>query len=171
MAANIEIKARVQNPAALKERAERLSDVPVQVIPQVDTFFKTEKGRLKLRELGNGAGQLIYYERVDDGGPKRSDYFLFETSEPEQLKSVLTRALGARGQVRKLRYLYLVGQTRVHLDVVEGLGSFMELEVVLRPDQSDLQGQDIANNLMSRLGVARSDLLEGAYMDMLEQDG
>lgn len=171
MAGNIEIKARVQDLAALKARAERLSDVPVQVIPQVDTFFKTEKGRLKLRELGNGAGQLIYYERVDDGGPKRSDYFLFETSEPEQLKSVLAGALGVRGQVRKLRYLYLVGQTRVHLDVVEGLGSFMELEVVLRPDQSDLQGQDIANNLMSRLGVARSDLLEGAYMDMLEQDG
>ncbi|HET9912673.1 MAG TPA: class IV adenylate cyclase, partial [Anaerolineales bacterium] len=77
-------------------------------------------------------------------------------------------AYGIRGFVRKTRYLYLVGQTRVHLDDVEGLGQFIELEVVMREGQSDAEGQVIAEDLMERLGVARSDLLEGAYMDLLE---
>jgi predicted adenylyl cyclase CyaB len=70
--------------------------------------------------------------------------------------------------IRKKRTLYLAGQTRIHLDEVEGLGNFMELEVVLRPDQSDAEGQAIANDLMKRLGVQEQDLIEGAYMDILE---
>jgi predicted adenylyl cyclase CyaB len=76
-----------------------------------------------------------------------------------------------RGVVRKTRYLYLAGQTRIHLDDVEGLGHFMELEVVLRADQSDAEGQAIAEDLMVRLGVRKDDLLEGAYMDLLEKSG
>jgi predicted adenylyl cyclase CyaB len=81
---------------------------------------------------------------------------------------VLELAYGIRGIVKKTRYLYLVGQTRVHLDDVEDLGSFMELEVMLQEGQSEAEGQAIAEDLMERLGVARSDLLEGAYMDLLE---
>ena len=78
-------------------------------------------------------------------------------------------ALGVRGVVRKKRYLYLAGQTRIHLDDVEGLGQFMELEVVLRDGQSDADGQSIAEDLMAKLGVRTEDLLEGAYMDLLEK--
>ncbi len=70
--------------------------------------------------------------------------------------------------LRKTRYLFLVGQTRVHLDSVEGLGQFMELEVVMQEGQSDAEGQTIAEGLMTELGVEQSDLLEGAYMDLLE---
>ncbi|HET8562462.1 MAG TPA: class IV adenylate cyclase, partial [Candidatus Binatia bacterium] len=113
-------------------------------------------------------GQLIYYARPDQEGPKRSEYHVYETPDPEHLKRVLELAYGIRGRVRKTRYLYLVGQTRVHLDNVEALGAFMELEVVLAPGQSDAEGQGIAEELMSRLGVERGDLLEGAYMDLLE---
>jgi predicted adenylyl cyclase CyaB len=80
----------------------------------------------------------------------------------------LSLALGVRGVVRKKRTLYLVGQTRLHLDEVEGLGEFVELEVVLRHGQSDLEGQQIARELMTRLAIREQDLLEGAYMDMLE---
>ncbi|MEW6405591.1 MAG: class IV adenylate cyclase, partial [Chloroflexota bacterium] len=73
-----------------------------------------------------------------------------------------------RGVVKKTRYLYMVGQTRVHLDDVEGLGQFLELEVVMRDGQPDAEGQAIAADLMKKLGVPESDLLEGAYMDLLE---
>lgn len=168
MPANIEIKARASDFASLRKRAEALSDTPAQVIPQEDTFFNTSKGRLKLRQLAPDHGQLVYYERTDDSGPKRSNYSIFETSDPDNLKTALSLALGVRGVVRKKRTLYLVGQTRVHLDEVEGLGDFMELEVVLRPGQSDAEGQAIARDLMTRLGVAENDLLESAYMDLLE---
>ncbi len=84
------------------------------------------------------------------------------------MKSALSVALGVRGVVRKTRTLYLVGQTRIHLDEVAGLGDFMELEVVLHPGQTDEEGQAIARDLMTRLGVEEKDLLEGAYMDLLE---
>ena len=169
MPTNIEIKARVRNLDDLRKRAEGLSDAPVQVIPQEDTFFHTPKGRLKLRLLRPDFAQLVYYERPDQDGPKRSNYYIYETDNPAGLKTALSLALGVRGIVRKIRYLYLAGQTRIHLDDVEGLGSFMELEVVLREGQTDAEGQSIAEDLMARLGVRKEDLLEGAYMDLLEK--
>lgn len=168
MPSNIEIKARARNFDEIKARAEQLSNQPVEVIPQVDIFFNTAEGRLKLRVSAEGNGQLIYYKRPDQEGPKRSDYHISQTTDPESLKQILALAYGIRGVVRKTRYLYLIGQTRVHLDDVEGLGQFMELEVVMRDGQSDAEGQAIAEGLMERLGVARSNLLEGAYMDLLE---
>jgi predicted adenylyl cyclase CyaB len=170
MPTNIEIKARTRDFGALRKRVEQLSDSPAQTILQTDTFFLIARGRLKLRELGAGAAQLIYYERPDQDGPKRSDYHLFETADPAQLKSVLSQALGVRGTVRKVRTLYLVGQTRVHLDEVEHLGHFLELEVVLGPDQTEQQGQAIATELISDLGLDTRDLLQGAYIDLLEEN-
>ena len=169
MPTNIEIKARVRDLTGLRTRAEALSDTPVQVIPQEDTFFHTPKGRLKLRQLQPDLAQLVYYERPDQDGPKRSSYHIFETRDPASLKTTLSLALGVRGVVRKTRYLYLAGQTRIHLDDVEGLGQFMELEVVLGDGQSDADGQSIAEDLMARLGIQLEDLLEGAYMDLLEK--
>jgi len=169
MPLNIEIKARARNFEEIRRRAESLSDTSVEVIPQEDIFFNTEKGRLKLRVLARDHGQLIHYMRLDQEGPKRSEYHIYETSDPENLKRVLEHAYGIRGLVKKTRYLYLAGQTRVHLDDVEGLGQFIELEVVMEEGQSDTEGQSIAEDLMSRLGVERGDLLEGAYMDLLEK--
>ena len=168
MPSNIEIKARVGDFDRLLQRAEELSDTPLQVLRQEDTFFNTEKGRLKLRVLPPDCAQLIYYLRSDQEGPKRSDYHIFETPDPENLKRVLELAYGIRGVVKKTRYLYMVGQTRVHVDDVEGLGQFMELEVVMQAGQSDVQGQAIAEGLMTSLGIEREDLIEGAYMDMME---
>ena len=169
MPTNIEIKARARNFVEIKNRAELLSDTPIEIISQEDTFFNIDHGRLKLRILAPDRGQLIYYERADQEGPKRSDYHIAHTSDPENLKRVLELAYGIRGIVRKTRYLFLVGQTRLHLDDVDGLGQFMELEVVLRDGQSDAEGEEIAHRLMISLGVERSDLIEGAYMDLIEK--
>jgi len=168
MPSNIEIKARARYFDDIRHRAESLSDRPVEIISQEDLFFNTSKGRLKLRILAPDRAQLIYYERANQEGPKRSDYHVFETSDPGNLKQVLTLAYGIRGVVKKTRYLYLAGQTRIHLDDVEGLGQFMELEVVMKEGQTDAEGQAIAEGLMASLGVERGDLLEGAYMDLIE---
>jgi len=166
---NIEIKARARNFEQIRSRAETMSDTPVQIIPQEDIFFNVEKGRLKLRILKPDQSQLIYYTRPDQDRPKRSDYHITRSSDPQNLRRVLELAYGIRGVVRKTRYLYLVGQTRIHLDDVEGLGQFMELEVVLEDGQSDADGQKIAEDLISALGVESEDLIEGAYMDLLEK--
>lgn len=167
MATNIEIKARVQDFAALQSRAEAISDGPVERISQEDIFFQTPRGRLKLRILNPEHGQLIFYMRPDTAGPKRSDYFISVTNEPDSLKLVLASSLGVRGIVRKERWLYWVSHTRIHLDQVEDLGAFIELEVMLQAGQQQEQGEQIAAEIMARLGVEESNLIEGAYIDLL----
>ena len=125
------------------------------------------RGRLKLRILGPRQGELILYHRADAAGPKTSTYRIAPTSEPEALREILTRVLPVRGVVRKRRWLYHVGQTRIHLDQVAGLGDFVELEVVLRADQTAEAGAAIARSLMQKLGIAESQLVKQAYVDLL----
>jgi len=167
MATNIEIKARIQDLEKLKGLVEQLSDGPAVSIPQEDTFFPTPRGRLKLRCLSPEHGELIYYEREDASGPKPSNYLVHTTHDPDSLKAALSAALGVRGVLRKQRWLYLVGQTRVHLDEVEDLGAFLELEVVLGTNQSQAEGVVIAHKLMAQLGIEETDLIEAAYIDLI----
>jgi predicted adenylyl cyclase CyaB len=169
MATNVEIKARVKDFDGLVRRVEALSDTSGVTLVQEDTFFNTPDGRLKLRVLAPDHGELIYYERDDASGPKRSDYFISTTTVPDALKTVLAAAWGIRGVVRKQRLLYMVGNTRIHLDMVEGLGTFMELEVMLTTGQSEQQGFATAIELMARLGIADADLVDVAYIDLLDQ--
>lgn len=167
MASNIEIKARAADWGAQRCLAERLSCTPVQRIAQEDVFFPSRAGRLKLRIFSPTAGELIHYERPDATGPKQSLYSISRTTDPAGLRGILTQALGIRGVVRKQRDLYLAGQTRIHFDEVEGLGQFIELEVVLRDGQSTDEGVAIAQQLMAALQIQPGDLVEGAYADLL----
>jgi predicted adenylyl cyclase CyaB len=168
MATNIEIKAEAKDPKTLRALAEELSEVAGATITQEDTFFHAPRGRLKLRTLSPERGELIHYEREDASGPKPSNYLVYATSNPNSLKAALSASLGVRGVVRKRRTLYRVGQTRIHLDEVEDLGAFLELEVVLGPDQSEEESAMIATELMAQLGISSSDLIDVAYIDLLE---
>ena len=171
MATNVEIKARITKLKILKQQVERISDSPAELILQEDVFFHGPQGRLKLRIFSDDRGELIYYERADQAGPKRSQYFISGTAEPRKLVVVLEAALGIRGLVRKKRWLYWVNNTRIHLDEVEGLGSFVELEVMLSTGQRTKEGEAIAGRLMATLGIDETDLVEGAYIDLLEGEG
>ena len=168
MAANIEIKARARNWQEQRARAASLSETPVKEIRQRDVFFCTEHGRLKLRVLGPERAQLVYYERADVAGPKRSHYLISETAEPASMEAVLSAALGLRGVVSKVRLLYQVGNTRIHLDQVEGLGGFLELEAVLSDEQSAADGELAVADLLIELGIEDDDLIHVAYIDLLE---
>jgi predicted adenylyl cyclase CyaB len=168
MPSNVEIKARIASVEALLPVALALSDDKhLQRIHQDDTFFAVPHGRLKLRVFGDGSGELIHYLRPDATGPKLSDYVLVPVVEPDSLREALVRANGLVGRVRKHRILALVGPTRIHLDQVEGLGDFLELEVTLRDGQTAAEGTAIAHDLMDRLGVQPDDLVQGAYLDLL----
>ncbi len=170
MARNVEVKARIPGVEVLLPRARALADGPEQRIEQDDTFFACTAGRLKLRDFGDGRGELIHYRRADAQGPKLSDYVRAPTSDPAALREALSRAHGASsvlGRVRKTRWLLRVGATRVHLDRVEGLGDFMELEVVLHDGQSVAEGEAIARTLLAQLGVRDDQRVAGAYLDLL----
>lgn len=167
MARNVEIKARVDSLARIAERAAAIADQGPIPLTQDDTFFSCPNGRLKLRKLADDAGDLIFYQRGDITGPKTSHYLISRTHEPDQMLVVLSAALPTIGRVRKQRTLYLVGRTRIHLDQVEGLGDFIELEVVLRDGEDEQQGVEEAHALLRTLKVDTSKLLPGAYLDLL----
>jgi len=167
MARNIEIKARVADAAKMAERALRVAEEGPWTIQQDDTFFGCRDGRLKLRDFGNGSGELIFYRRPDQAGPGQSEYRITPTDDPAGLRAVLADALGETGRVRKRRVLYLAGRTRIHLDHVEGLGDFLELEVLLSDGESSGAGEAEAQFLMECLHIADEDLVEVAYVDLL----
>lgn len=150
-------------------RAAATADSGPTEIFQDDTFFACPNGRMKLREFAGGQAELIFYQRPDRAGPKESFYVIAPTSSPGQLREALARGYGVIGRVRKRRTLFLAGRTRIHLDRVEGLGDFLELEVVLAEGESAEAGQAVAQELLQKLGVRRDELVAGAYMDLLAQ--
>ena len=165
-AANVEIKARVQDLEQVEHRARRIATEGPMDLSQDDTFFACASGRLKLRELAPDRGELIHYCRPDAAGPKVSDYLISATTTPAVLRESLARALGIIGRVKKQRRLYVSGRTRIHLDTVAGLGTFVELEVVMREGEPVDEAQAEARRLMEALGIGEDDLVEGAYLDL-----
>ena len=168
MPINIEIKAKIDNVEDIRKKIDKLNATAAIEIIQEDIFFNTVKGRLKLRKFSKKSGELIYYLRNNLAGPKRSDYHIYKTDEPNTLRQVLEYSLGIRGVVRKKRLLYLVGNTRIHLDEVENLGSFLELEVIHSPGQDEKSCRVIANEIMEKLGIDKKDLVNKAYIDLIE---
>ncbi|HXM65895.1 MAG TPA: class IV adenylate cyclase [Candidatus Acidoferrum sp.] len=167
MPSNIETKAALKNRIATEAVASRLCTSGPTTFPQEDFFFKCDGARLKLRVLAPDRGELIRYERPDIADTRRSTYLIARTEDPYILLDILTATLGRAGVVKKMRTLYLVGQTRVHIDQVEGLGEFLELEVVLQAGQSDLEGKNIAAALLADFGIDQHQIVAEAYIDLL----
>jgi adenylate cyclase class IV len=170
---NIEIKARVESLETLAARAAALAaDGPLEMV-QDDTFFPCSAGRLKLRDFLNGTGELIFYRRANERGPKESFYLRSPTTSPASLREALILAYGQLGRIKKHRTLFIVGRTRIHLDNVANLGTFLELEVVLQDDESPGIGVREAAELMKALDIGPQQLIECAYIDLLgpETDG
>jgi predicted adenylyl cyclase CyaB len=167
MARNVEIKAHVENHRVTFARAAELANEgPVEIL-QDDTFFVCGNGRLKLRAFSSEAGELIFYRRSDQKGPKESFYILSPTKSPDSLRETLSIAYGQAGRVCKHRTLFLAGRTRIHLDCVEGLGDFVELEVVLAEGEDTKAGEAVAWDLMDKLGIRPDQLIDCAYVDLL----
>lgn len=167
MPSNVEIKTALNNRAIAEAVAVRLSDSDPETIRQEDTFLRCDGARLKLRVLGSERGELIRYERSDVHDARCSRYLIARTTDPEVLKNILSKTLSIRGVVRKTRTLYLIGQTRVHIDEVEGLGTFLEIEVVLRDGQPETEGKIIAERLMFEFGIEKQRLIPESYIDLM----
>jgi adenylate cyclase class IV len=170
---NVEIKARAHDPVVQRERAAKRADGAPERIEQVDTFYcmPDRRARLKLREFADGSAELIGYTRPDTSEPALSSYALAPLADPQAVASALGQALGVRAVVRKVRTLFLAGQTRIHFDDVESLGAFIELEVVLESGQSQAEGEAVARAWMRELDIRPQDLVDVAYVDLLEGQG
>lgn len=168
---NVELKAIINDLNKLKKFIEVMNLGEAKIIHQQDTFFNSSTGRLKMRKFQDDNGELIFYERSNTEGPKLSSYdkMALGNNEFKNLYLILGRSLGKSGEVKKVRHLYVLEQTRIHLDYVEDLGNFIELEVVLKPDQSTEQGQMIALSIMKKLDINSEDLISCSYMDLIRK--
>ncbi len=165
----LKIKAVLHNRAAAETVAVRLSDARPETICQEDIFFRCAGARLKLRILGSEHGELIRYERPDVAAARCSRYLIARTTDPQIVQQILTKNVRCNGSRQENANSLPYRQTRVHIDEVEGLGSFLELEVVLQPEQSDIEGKAVAERLMSEFGIDKQQLIPEAYIDLLSR--
>jgi homotetrameric cytidine deaminase len=162
---NVELKALDPDPARSLAVCRELGAEDRGVLRQRDTYFRTRRGRLKLRVQEPGGATLIQYDRPDAAQARESRYRLSPVQDPEELRASLDAALGTLVVVDKQRHLLLWDGVRIHLDTVDGLGSFVELEGVAAPE-SDLAGeQEKVAHLQAALGI--EEVLSDSYSDRL----
>jgi predicted adenylyl cyclase CyaB len=164
---NVECKWRARTSLAeLRARAVAAGAEDRGLLLQTDTFFAAPLARLKLRELGEGRAELISYRRADVASARASDYRVVPVADGRALALALGEALGTTGQVVKRRQLLLRGHTRIHLDEVEGLGAFVELETVLS-GEDEAEAHRELEALARDLGLDAGDALAVPYLELL----
>ena len=164
---NVEIKAKCTNQEEIRTLLKREKAEFKGTDHQIDTYFKVNNGRLKLRE-GNIENYLIYYERANESGPKTAGVTLLETKPNSPLKQMLSNALGVLVEVNKKREIYFIGNVKIHLDEVVGLGAFVEIEA------RDVDGKIAGEKLLQQcqkyvklFKIQEEDLLKESYSDLL----
>lgn len=163
---NIEIKAKCSSLKELKAIVLKNGGRFEKTMHHIDTYFVVPQGRLKLREIDDTESVLIFYERSNSADSKESNYYLHKTNDPASLKDFLSRSLGTKVIVDKIRELYILENTRIHLDTVKDLGTFMELETVVSV-QSDEEAYEENKRIVELLKISKDDLLEVSYSDLL----
>ena len=167
-ARNLELKARCADHVAAERALATLPSATREWIKrQVDTYFHAPRGRLKLREADGQPAELIAYERPDNPDFRESAYHLVPVPDPAALQTALAAALGVRVVVDKRRTLYLWHNVRVHLDVVGGLGTFLEFEAVLRTPEDEAASPGRLAQLAELLGIRDADRISQSYSDIL----
>jgi homotetrameric cytidine deaminase len=168
---NLELKARDPDPAGTLAAALAAGAADQGVLRQRDTYFPAPGGRLKLREQRPGGAQLIAYDRTDEAQERESRYHLADVPDPAATRTALAAALGITVVVEKERRLLLADNVRVHLDEVEGLGSFVELEAVVPADAATAGEAQRVTALREALGISDDRLVERGYATLLLEAG
>ncbi len=164
---NVEIKVRLRDRARVEAELRRMRAEDAGVESQLDIFYPCAQGRLKLRESSRDGAALIYYVRGDAARLRHSDYHLVRVGDAGALRAVLDAALGRRHVVRKQRHLFLIDNVRVHLDEVEALGQFLELEAVVDSEHPEPTCRARAAELLERFAIPPADHVAVAYADLL----
>jgi adenylate cyclase, class 2 len=164
---NIELKAHDPQPEGSLEVCRSLGAEDHGEIAQRDTYFEVPRGRLKLREEEPGRPHLIQFERTSEPQQRESRYRIIEIKDAGALLAALADALGVRGVVAKRRRLFLWRSVRIHLDRVEGLGDFIELEAVAPPDSDLMHEHELVTSLRAALGIGDERLVGLGYAEQL----
>jgi adenylate cyclase class IV len=168
---NLEIKAIDPDPQATLRAALELGADDEGWLHQRDTYFHAVQGRLKLREAPPEPAELIAYARAELAGPKVSLYRVVQVADHDALIEALSESLGVKVVVEKARRLLRWRNVRIHLDRVEGLGDFVELEAVAASPGGLEVERDRVEELRTTLGIADEHLVAHGYADLLAQRG
>lgn len=167
MSRNFELKVRLDSFDTIKDAlfsmGVRLSDT----LLQVDKYYLVGEKRLKMRNV-NGQFHLIYYKRPNNQESKLSTYYVYSFSRTitKILEAVFNGLLGEKVVVKKTRYLYLYENTRIHLDDVDGLGSFLELETVFGDDTNTEVYIKEHGYIVALLGLDKLEKVSSSYSDL-----
>src|SRR3989338_2654241 len=166
---NIEIKAKCNDHEKIRSILKSRSADFKGTDHQIDTYFKVNNGRLKLRE-GNIENFLVFYERENKEGPKQSDVILFKSDPNSSLKEILLTSLGLLVVVDKQREIYFIENVKFHIDTVKDLGTFMEIEAI---DSDGTYSKEKlleqCQNYLDLFGISQNDLISVSYSDLLLQ--
>jgi adenylate cyclase, class 2 len=164
---NVEIKANCNNPERVKSILETKRARFIGIDHQIDTYFRVNNGRLKLRE-GNIENTLIHYIRPNQSGPKQSEITLYKPEPDSTLKDVLIKSLGILTVVNKQRAIYFIDNVKFHIDEVQELGSFVEIEAI--DTDGNIGRQKLfsqCNSYLEMFGICKEDLIDRSYSDMI----
>lgn len=164
---NIEIKVRYRKTSRTDKILKKIGARFEKTEIQKDTYFNVDRGRLKIRERDPDTPQLIQYFREEEKGPRPSYYEIVHLKNVEKVKGTLEHEHGIRGVVKKRREIWVWKNVRIHFDVVEDLGEFLELESVLVKDVDTEEGGKRVKWLMGKLGISKKDLIGQSYVDLL----
>lgn len=166
---NFEFKAKVDNLEHYENRLLKLNPIFKGIDHQIDTYFNVTKGRLKLRE-GNIENSLINYDRENINGSKQSDIILYQHEPNVALKNILTLQLGVKIIVDKKRKIYFIDNVKFHFDIVDSLGTFIEVEAIDNKEEftiEQLKGQ--CDKYFNFFELDKSQLMDKSYSDLIEK--
>ncbi len=164
---NVEIKAKCSNHAQIEQILIARQARFIGLDHQIDTYFKVPNGRLKLRE-GNIENTLIFYDRPNQAGPKKSEIILYQVQPEASLKAILEKTNGVLAVVDKQRKIFFIDNVKFHLDDVLGLGQFVEIEAI--DSDGSLNYEELLQQcsfFMSIFDIQEVDLLTHSYSDMI----
>ncbi len=163
MAKNLEIKVKLKSHKTIKSILKNNKISLSEVLNQTDIYYKVDRGILKLR-IENGNKTLIFYDRNEKSKKRWSEYYLLDLS-PVDANKYLKRFLDVMVIVKKKRELYLYKNTRIHLDFVQGLGHFLELETRVTNGLKDAENR--FNYLLNLLELRSKKEIRASYKDLL----
>jgi predicted adenylyl cyclase CyaB len=161
---NLEIKVKILRKSNVIKRLKKLGARPVFVMEQTDYYFQLGANKEKLRIINNHEYQLITYHRIEKQGRKDSRYGIKKLGANE--KDMLLKSRKIVKTVNKTRELWEYGNTRIHIDCVENLGNFLELETVIK-GISLAWGEDEFKTVANALRIDFTDAVAASYSDLV----
>ncbi len=164
---NIEFKAKVHSLEPYEEKLKTLDPLFIGLDHQIDTYFNVPHGRLKLRE-GNIENTLINYNRADTADAKLSEIILYHHAPDPALKAILKLQLGVKAIVDKKRKIYFINNIKFHFDKVEGLGTFIEVEVIDKDGSLNVEDmKKDCDHYFHFFNLSPTDLVSQSYSDLV----